>query len=492
MAQKLKILYASPEVVPFAKTGGLADVAGALPQALAARGHELNVVMPRYQALYNGNFPMVPALPATLVVPVAQRQEPAEVFELVENQSVRFIFIAHDGFFRRPELYRDPQTGKDWVDNDERFAFFSRAILEWCKRAEFRPDIIHVNDWQTALIPALLKTEYAADRFFARTRTILTIHNLAYHGQFPGERFDILHIDPAYFAPMSSFEIYGKVNFLKAGISFADKINTVSETYSREIQGGPDLGCGLEGVLRNRAADVYGIVNGIDYDIWNPAVDPLIPANFSPKDTRGKKKNKRELMRICGFNPAHHGSPLLGIISRLDDQKGFDLLAEVADQLFERELLLTLLGTGAKKYHEFFEDLQTDYPDKFHAFLTFDNRLAHLIEAGADMFVMPSRYEPCGLNQLYSLKYGTVPVVRRTGGLADTVEDVDLAQGTGTGFVFDEYTGPALLAAIDRALTAYSHRKRWAGIMASGMAKDFSWSVSAAKYERLYQAARAL
>lgn len=362
MARSLKIVYVSPEVVPFAKTGGLADVAGALPQALAARGHDVRVIMPRYQTLYDGPHAPAPSGLPGFTVPVNGKNEPVEVYDLAGPRGVEFIFISHEKYFRRPELYRDPATGKDWADNDERFAYFSRAVLEWCKHADYHPDIIHVNDWQSALIPALLKTEYAAADFFRQTRTVITIHNLAYHGQFPRERFAVLNLDPAYFAPMSYFEFYDKVNFLKAGICYADKINTVSETYSREIQTGPDLGCGLEGVLRDRAADLYGIINGIDYAVWDPAVDPLIPAKFSPGNMLGKKRNKQELMDECGFKASAHQLPLLGVISRLDDQKGFDLLAAIAEQLFERDLLFVLLGTGAKKYHELFEKLQAKYP----------------------------------------------------------------------------------------------------------------------------------
>jgi len=489
MDESLRILYVSPEVVPFAKTGGLADVAGALPGALAARGHEVCVMMPRYAGLYNGKRSLSASSTPVFTVPVAGRSELVEVFELAEKKPVRFAFVAHEGFFRRPELYRDPDTGRDWADNDERFVYFSRAVLEWCKRADFRPNIIHVNDWQAALVLAYLKTAYATHEFFARTRTVLTIHNLAYHGQFPGERFGVLNLDPRLFGPLSYFEFYGKVNFLKAGICYADKINTVSETYAREIRSGPDLGCGLEGVLEGRAADLFGIVNGIDYDVWNPETDALLHSKYSLANLEGKKKNKEELMKKCGFDLSQSDLPLVGVISRLDDQKGFDLIAEVAEKFFQREMVFVLLGTGAEKYHKLFEKLQAKYPKKFHAFLMFDNRLAHLIEAGSDMFLMPSRYEPCGLNQLYSLKYGTVPVVRRTGGLADTVVDADVEQGTGTGYVFEEYSGDALLAVIDRALAAYNVPSGWRNIMENGMRQDFSWAASAKKYERLYQAA---
>jgi len=490
MADKLRIVFASPEVVPFAKTGGLADVAGALPYALAERGHEVCVIMPRYAALYNGKHDVVASPVAPFTVPVNGQPEPVATFELAGDQPVRFVFVSHDSFFRRPELYRDPETGKDWDDNDERFAYFARVIIEWCKYSGFRPDIIHVNDWQSALAPAYLKTIYAQDEYFLHTRSILTVHNLAYHGQFPAERFGVLGLEPGHFAPLSFFEFYGKTNFLKAGLYYSDKINTVSETYAREIQSGPDLGCGLDGVLRERAHDLYGIVNGIDYRVWNPETDTLIPFNFSLSDLTGKQQNKEHLMAKCGFAPEQRNLPLVGVISRLDDQKGFDLIAEDVEKFFERDMLFVLLGTGQKKYHELFERLQKKYPQKFHAFLAFDNALAHLIEAGSDMFLMPSRYEPCGLNQLYSLKYGTVPVVRRTGGLADTVDNADPREGTGTGFTFTEYTGKALLVAIDRALAAYNVAPAWAKIRENGMRKDFSWAASAAKYERLYQAAQ--
>ncbi len=489
MARRFRILFASPEVVPYAKTGGLADVAGALPYALAERGHDVCVMMPRYAALYDGKHPLTAEPTSSFPVPVGSRVETAEVYELAEEKPVRFCFIAHEGYFHRPELYRNPKTGKDWADNDERFVFFSRAIIEWCKAADYRPDIIHVNDWQSALVPAYLKTLYVDDSFFAGSRTVLTVHNLAYHGQFPAKRFAVLGLNKKCFAPLSPFEFYTKVNFLKAGLSYVDKINTVSETYAREIQSGPELGCGLDGILRDRSQDLFGIVNGIDYQVWNPAVDPLLTANYSPDEMAGKQKNKEQLIEACGFDPAMKILPLIGVISRLDSQKGFDLIEEVAEKLFSRKLLFVLLGTGAKNYHLLFEKMQKKYPQTFHAFLTFDNRLAHLIEAGADMFLMPSRYEPCGLNQLYSLKYGTVPIVRRTGGLADTVEDVDLPRETGTGFVFDDYTGKALLAAVDRALAAFALPKSWARIVANGMSRDFSWAASAAKYERLYDAA---
>ena len=485
----LKILYASPEVVPFAKTGGLADVAGALPYALAARGHDVVVMMPRYASLYGGKYQLAAVSP--LLVPSFGEHESVLSFELGgETRPVRFVFIAREEYFKRPELYRDPGTGQDWADNDERFSYFARAVLLWCKQTGFRPDIIHVNDWQSALVPAYLKLLCVDDPFFARTRTVLTIHNLAYHGQFPAERFGVLKLDARFFAPLSCFEFWGKVNFLKAGICYADKLNTVSETYAREIQSGPELGCGLDGILRERSNDVYGIVNGIDYDAWSPEKDTLIAANYSPSGMDGKGDNKAALLSECGFAPTAIDLPLIGVISRLDDQKGFDLLAEVAEELLARNFLFVVLGTGHKKYHELLELLQRRFPEKLHVFLAFDNRLAHLIEAGADMFLMPSRYEPCGLNQLYSLKYGTVPVVRKTGGLADTVEDADPARGTGTGFVFVEYTGAALLAVIDRALAAFAVPAQWHKIMENGMRQDFSWTASAAKYERLYEAAR--
>ncbi len=487
MPHTLNVLYVSPEVVPFAKTGGLADVAGALPRALADRGHRVTVMMPRYRSLYNGEYPLANDATGSVDVPVGDRSESATFYTL-EKENVRYVFVSHDDYFNRPELYRDPSTGTDWADNDERFVFFSRAVLEWCLASNVRPDIINVNDWQSALIAVYLRTIHQDDLHFSPTRVILTIHNLAYHGQFPAERFSLLGYPAEWFMSLSPFEFYGKVNFLKAGIFYADKINTVSRTYAQEIQTGPDLGCGLDGLLRDRAPDLYGIVNGIDYDIWNPATDHLIPAQYTPEDLAGKQRNKAALLEKCGFAADKAELPLMGMISRLDAQKGFDLIEKVADELFSRDLLFVLLGTGTPKYHTLFETLQAKYGDTFRPFLTFDNQLAHLIEAGSDMFLMPSRYEPCGLNQLYSLKYGTVPVVRSTGGLADTVIDID-SDTNGTGITFRPYTPEALLQAIDRAVSAYSDKKRWNAIVQNGMRQDFSWASSAKKYERLYQAA---
>jgi starch synthase len=347
--------------------------------------------------------------------------------------------------------------------------------------------VIHCNEWQTALVCAYLKTLYQADLFFAQTGTLFSIHNLAYQGVFRRESFLKLGLLQDLYYPMSPFEFFGKVNFLKTGIHYSDLINTVSQAYAKEIQTA-EYGCGLEGVLKARSSDLYGIVNGVDYSEWSPEQDKLIPAQYGPANLTPKFTNKRILFKECGFFMKRINWPALGMISRLADQKGFDLLAEIAGDLLKRDLVLVILGTGDVRYEKLLKQLEAKYPDRLKAFITFDERLAHLIEAGCDLFLMPSRYEPCGLNQLYSLKYGTVPVVRSTGGLADTIQDFD-DDGKGTGFSFKEYSSKEFLNAIERALTVYRDKTMWKILQKNGMSRDFSWQRSAEKYVELYRLA---
>ncbi len=330
---------------------------------------------------------------------------------------------------------------------------------------------------------------YAGDSFFRSTGTVFSIHNLAYQGNFPKSTFEKLGVSRDLFYPTSPFEFWGNVSFMKAGISYADVVNTVSKTYAVEIQSSSEYGYGLEGVLRTRSQDLYGIVNGIDYQVWSPENDKLIPAKFSREDLSGKTKNKKELRKQCGLPQLRRDVPMIGIISRLADQKGFDLLAEISDELLAGDLQMVILGTGDEKYHRLFTRMQSKYPKKISVNLRFDNSLAHLIEAGSDMFVMPSRYEPCGLNQLYSLKYGTVPIVRKTGGLADTIENYNPKTGQGTGFVFKDYDASELLNTIRLALEVYKDKKAWTKLMQNGMSRDFSWTASAKKYAELYRKA---
>jgi starch synthase len=488
MMQSLKILLASPEAVPFAKTGGLADVAGALPKAVASAGHEIRLILPLYLQVDRAKFGLR-KVASGLTTDIAGRKETFELYDCeVDGDGFKSWFISHAGFFHRPELYRDPSTGRDWADNDERFAFFAKAVLESCRKAGFMPDVIHCNDWQTGLIPAFLKVDKEYNNF-ARTATLFSIHNIAYQGNFPRDTFAKLGLDWSLFAPGQGFEFWEYVSYLKAGLWYSDIINTVSRRYAEEIQSSNEYGNGFEGVLKCRSKDLFGVLNGIDYDVWNPDKDDLIPARFWPDNLAGKKKCKLELRRKMGLPNVRRDVPIIGIISRLADQKGFDLIAVVADDILALDLQMVILGTGDQKYHELFAALHEKYPRKIAITLGFDNSLAHLIEAGSDMFLMPSRYEPCGLNQMYSLKYGTIPIVRETGGLADTIQNANPTRGTGNGFVFRKYDAKEMLTAIKFALEVYRDKNVWEVMMLRAMRQDFSWKASAERYIGLYQKA---
>jgi starch synthase len=485
----LRIAFVSPEIVPFAKTGGLADVAGALPQALAHLGYEVKVFMPLYKQVDAERFGIA-SYRTGLKIDVAGAEETFDLYNLKDDESgCEFYFIKLDKYYDRDGLYVDPATTKDWPDNDERFIGFARATLEALGVIDFKPNIIHCNDWQSGLIPAYLKCSDLGEGFLNDTKTLLTIHNLAYQGLFPGTTFKKLGLDSKYWYPTSGLEFYDKVSFLKGGLHYADILNTVSEKYAEEIQSSEEYGYGLQGVLKDRTADLFGVVNGIDYKIWNPATDDLIKAKFTPEKLENKKKNKNELKKLSKLPMVRRDVPLIGMISRLADQKGFDLFAQIAEQLFELDIQMAILGTGDEKYHIMLKELTAKYPKKLAVSLKFDNQLAHLIEAGSDMFLMPSRYEPCGLNQLYSLKYGTVPIVRETGGLADTIDNCNPAKATGTGFVFKNYDATEMLNTIRFAVEVYKNKKVWQTIMKNGMAKDFSWDHSAKKYVELYEKA---
>ena len=485
---KVKVLFTASEAVPYAKTGGLADVSGALPRFLQEAGAEAKSVLPFYRQVRETKKKFKPVEGGRLIQYTLGPHH-LEFSLLTDGKTPETVFVKNDRLYDRTDLYRDPTTGKDWADNDDRYITYAIASLLACKETGFKPDIIHANDWQAALSLAFARTVFKDDPFFAETHTVFTIHNVAYQGHFPKETFYKLGINPHLFYPASPFEFWGKVNFMKIGISYADVINTVSERYAVEIQSDPEFGHGLEGVLRERNADLFGIINGIDYDEWNPEGDKLIPQRYGPKTLEKKKKNKEALLKKCGLTGAT--DPLLGMITRLVDQKGLDLFADIADDLLSLKVKMVVLGTGDARYHELFKDLEKKYPKKIKAFLTFDNKLAHWIEAGADLFLMPSRYEPCGLNQLYSLKYGTVPVVRETGGLADTVEPADLAGTRGTGFVFKHYDSGEFFDAVKKAIALYGNKTAWKKLQLRGMDKDFSWHSSAVKYLDLYQKALA-
>jgi len=482
----MKILVAASEMAPFAKTGGLGDVVGALPGALAAQGHEVKTFIPRYSLIDENIFPLQ-QLDWSLAVPVDKRQLPMSVeFHIDRRRKLEHYFIDNENYFDRRELYRDSKTGADYKDNDERFIFFARGVLETISKVGWKPDIIHVHDWQVGLIPVYLKTIYAERSFYSGIKTVLTIHNLAYQGEFDKARYRKLNLPDELLYATAPFEFYGKVNFLKAAIIFADRITTVSPRYSEEIQSSEELGCGLRGVLRERSSHLTGILNGVDYATWSPSRDKSIPYTYHVNNLSGKRMNKVELLGSAGL-PIRTKAPLIGIISRLVDQKGFDLIAKAAERLFALNIQMILLGTGEEKYHRLFVELEKKYPDKLRAYLTFDEKLAHRIEAASDIFLMPSRFEPCGLNQLYSLKYGTVPVVREVGGLADTVIDYNPETGEGTGFVFCKYTPEAMLGAVQRAVALFEKKRLWTKLMKAGMRQDFSWKRSAQKYNQLFE-----
>jgi starch synthase len=482
---QLKVLFASPEVVPFVKTGGLADVSGMLPRVLAEMGHTVAVVLPKYSVIPDELLRNAVAGPS-IKLPVGDGRETMKLYRLADTAtSLEYFFIDHDEYFDRASLYVDPDTGKDYPDNHIRFSAFCRAVLGFLKTIDWRPDIIHANDWQTGLLPVYPATTYKDDPFFSTTKTVFTIHNLAYQGKFPKDSFSDLNLPKELYYPTGPFEFYGEVNLMKAAISYATLINTVSERYAAEIQTSPEYGAGLEGVLASRTKDVYGIINGVDYSHWSPSRDTLITHKYGVSNLSGKRADKVELVNRLGL-PLRDHVPLIGMITRLADQKGLDLIEAAADDLFALDMQMIVLGTGDPKYHELLQDLEEQYPDKLRILLKYDNEMAHWIEAGADLFLMPSRYEPCGLNQLYSLKYGTLPVVRATGGLSDSIDDIDPKAGTGTGFVFEEYDSEAMLTAIRRAIDLFGHKRIWRKIMKRAMTKDFSWKRSAEKYVDLY------
>jgi starch synthase len=459
------------EMAPLAKVGGLADVVGALAPALARLGHEVRVVLPRYAAIDATRHKMTSSDGVTRVDLDAGGgvRVPVDLLESAEH-------------FERPGIYNDPKDGSGYPDNAERFIWFQQAALARLKTIGFKPDVIHCHDHQTALISAYIKMHLASDSFFEGVGTLLTIHNLGYQGLFPPETLEKAGFDRALFYPVSPFEFWGKVNFMKIGLSFADVITTVSPTYAKEILS-PDQGCGLEGVLVSRREDLFGVLNGIDDGYWNPSKDPHLEDHFDWKATTGKGKCKAKLQEVMGLPATRKRIPVIGIISRLTEQKGFDLIEQALPEMMSRDLRLVVLGSGEPRYVKMWQAAREAAPDKVGVRIGFDEALAHLIEAGSDMFLMPSLYEPCGLNQMYSLAYGTVPIVRATGGLADTVRE----EGDDpNGFRFEPYEAGAMMAAVDRALDAYADRKVWARLMKSGMREDNSWTKSAAIYADLY------
>jgi starch synthase len=477
----MQIAFVASECVPFSKSGGLADVVGALPRALAAAGHEVCVYTPRYRQT---KLTDAATVVQSITVPFDDHYRFCSVLSGGEHAGVRFYFIDYPPFFDRDGLY-GTSTG-DYPDNAERFALFSRAVLEASKILGV-PQVFHCHDWQSALVPVLLRTQYTEDPAFRDTATVFTIHNMGYQGLFSADTLPLLTLPWDLFT-ISKMEFFGNVNFLKGALVYSDFITTVSRKYSQEIQT-TEFGFGLEGVLRNRAATVTGILNGADYNEWSPETDKFTVARYSAEDLSGKAKCKQDVLAAFNVAKADLSLPVIGIVSRFAAQKGFDLISQIMDRLAREELIAVALGAGDKPYEEMFLRLQKQFPQKIAVKIAYDNALAHKIEAGSDMFLMPSKYEPCGLNQIYSLRYGTVPIVRATGGLDDTIEPWNPRTGKGTGFKFSEYSGEALLEAIKEALWAFRDQSSWRKLMRNGMAKDFSWNASAREYVRVYEKA---
>ena len=489
----MRVVMAAAEVAPFARVGGLSDVAGALSKAIAALGHEVTLFLPKYATIDERKHGLAPVPGISEIgVPMGPSVERVRLWTapMPGSDRVRVIFVGHDGAFGRKGIYVDPSTGEGYPDEVERYALFSRAVLEAAKALELRPSVLHLNDHHTALAAVYLKTVLEDDPALGRPGVVFSIHNLGYLGGFDKALLPRVGFSVDRSVYGSPFEHHGGVSTLKLGIEYADYVNTVSEQYAREIASSPEYGHGLEGVLAEKAAHgrLVGILNGVDTTVWDPATDPRIPARFRSDDLAGKKVCKAELLKRCGLS-SDPSVPLVGMVSRLADQKGFDLVREGAERMIELGVNVVILGTGQQVYHEFLSALARRHPDRVSVHLAFDEDLSHWIEAGSDMFLMPSLYEPCGLNQMYSLRYGTVPVVRATGGLVDTVADCDPTRDTGTGFVFREYTAAAMLGALGRAVELHRNQAAWTRLIRRGMAIDFSWRASAERYADLYEKA---
>ena len=483
MARPLKILFVSPEVYPFAKTGGLGDVSGALPLALKQQGHDVRVMLPKYRCVIQSKRSIQP-LGLTVTVPVGPEVKHGELHEGRLNRSVPVYFVDQSSYFDREGIYGD--LDEDFYDNAERFIFFDRAVLEACKALDFQPDIIHCNDWPTGLIPCYLKTTFADDFFYKKTRSIFSIHNLGYQGNFDEQYFRLAHLPWKVFT-VKGIEFYGFFSFMKSGLIYADMLTTVSKTYSKEILT-PENGFHMDGVLCEHQNKLTGILNGADYEEWDPQTDSNIKTRYGPKSLKGKQECKKSLARKLSLK-LEEGTPLLCMVTRLSSQKGIDLLIQSFVELMVQDAALVILGSGEDRYEVFFHEQNDNYPSRFRYINGFDEKLAHQIIAGSDILLMPSLYEPCGLTQMYALRYGTVPVVRKVGGLADTIKAFQSGKNQGTGFVFKPSEADDWMLVLQKALDLYSKKKVWKSLMLNGMKQDFSWEKSAKEYVRLYRRA---
>jgi starch synthase len=480
MASGMHIVMLAGECVPYAKVGGLADVLGALPRELEKIGFSVSVIIPRYRSIDLNKFGFE-----------RLKEFDSATFDIhratLPGSSAEVFLIGNETYFGRRGIYTDTVTGLDFPDQADRWIFFQRSAMEFIQKAFSKVDVLHCHDHQTGLIPAYLQRLYRGYSTFLRTASVFTIHNMGYQGVFPAENMAKTGLDVGEFYPLSPFEFFGKMNFMKVGAVFSDAVTTVSETYAREIESGAEFGYGLEGVMQSRADRPIGILNGIDYGIWSPENDPVLAATYSLGDLKNKARNKAALFREFGLEESLISRPLLAMISRIDVQKGFDLVVAILDDVLSEDVTFLMLGAGNKDTESQLATIVGRHPGSAALRLGYDDRLAHLIEAGADVFLMPSKYEPCGLNQMYSMRYGTIPVVRATGGLADTVQEFDPETGSGTGFLFGAYAPAYFKAAITRALKYWPDKDTWCRIMRNGMQADFSWARSARRYADVYE-----
>ena len=469
--------------MPYSKTGGLADIGAALPLALHRLGCDIRVLTPLYGSIDSTHYGLKPAGPKSAIT-MRGAELPIQFLETEMSGGLPVYFLENDALYDRPGIYVDPFSNKDYLDNDYRYVALSKSAPALCRMLDWQPDIFHCHDWQSGLVAMYLHVAREKKEFLS-SRSVMTIHNLAYQGQFPAETVARLNGMERFFFPGGPLEFYGLVNFMKAGIEFADGVNTVSPTYAKEIQSSYEFGFGLEKGL-NARGDLVGILNGIDTEIWNPETDPRIKQNFTIETLDRKAENKRALCKQMGL-AYDAGIPLIGMVSRIVSQKGFDILIQSLPEILRLPAQFVLLGAGDPLLEHVLRETAHVFPDRVGVRFGYDEDLAHLIEAGADLFMMPSKYEPCGLNQMMSMRYGTPPIVRATGGLADSVSDADINSVEGTGFVFDNYTSKELTGAVRRAVVAFHNRERWRTLQRNAMLQDFSWTRSAQSYIELYQ-----
>lgn len=482
-----KVWYLASEVSPFAKTGGLGDVSGAFPKALKANNQEVRVIMPKYKSINERKYVLrevirLKDIPVT-INNVTRTINVKSAF--LPDSKVQIYFIEIPELFGRPGLYTDAAKGKDYNDNAERFAFFCKGAIETLKILSWCPDVIHCNDWQTALVPYYLQKFYKNDEFLQGIKTVFTIHNFSYQGTFQKSKAPLIEINPEDVEENGTFEHNGQLNLLKGAINHSDWISTVSENYAKEISTKNEFGYGLEKTLQKKKDKFSGILNGVDYSVWSPSSDKLIPYKYTEENLEGKEQNKQAL--LTRVNMAYQeNTPVIGMISRIIEQKGYSILLDALGQLMELNVQIVILGTGDKKLEKQIHSFQKKYADKISLNQAFDETLAHMIESGSDMFLMPSNYEPCGMNQMYSLKYGTIPIVFNVGGLAETIYEYNPDEKTGNGFVFDKYTAKDLLRAVKRALKIYKKKDLWGELQLAAMQQDFSWDRPAEKYLEIY------